>query len=248
MPKSIFLFNGGNYKAEIDNGRDRVPLTPVEADCVFFDTQLNNRNETATSSGAELNMSQYAKEFSDLEVGDEIFMGLLPDASFYRGIWFHAYNAVKGFEVDVDLVPVKDVYDAYVAGAGDATGVDPLAGAETLSFAFADGVCNSSCDAVQLAQGDPKKDYDDFRNNSGQAGLPFDPVYVGLGVSLYIRVTVTALGQLGTDEGACCGKCKKDSYPTYKAGAILDTTCASKQRNYQACCGVAAACGECGDC
>jgi hypothetical protein len=247
MPRSIFLFNGGNYKAGIDNGRDRVPLTPVEADNIFLDKELGNRAETGTSSGAELRMAEYAKEFSDLAVDDEIFMGLLPDAAFYRGIWFHAYNAVKGFTVEVSLVPVKDVYDAYVANDGDATGVAELAGSEVITFDFSDGVCHSSCDAVQLATMH-NNEYNDHRNNAGQVGLPFDPVFAGLGNALYIRVKVVDLGQLGTSEGACCGKCNKDAYPTFKAGAILDTTCAEKQRNYRACCGVDAGCGECGDC
>lgn len=246
MANAKFLFNGGNYKIDQDDGRERLPLNPMEAELLFLDPEL--LSETGTSHGAELDMSEYASRFCDLAVGDEIFMGVLPDAAFYRGIWMHMYNKVDGFTVDVDLVPVKDVWDAYQAG--DACGVDPLAGAETQAADFTDGVCQATKDACDLAtlwQKDQTQ-YENYRNNDGQVATPFDPVYAGLGQSLYIRVTVTALGSLGTADTKKCGTCKGNSYPSFKAGAVLDTLCGDKQRVVAPCCGVKAPCQEsCGE-
>lgn len=242
MANAKFLFNGGMYKIDQDDGRERIPLNPMEAELVFVDPEF--LSETGTSSGAELDMHEYASCFCDLAPGDEIFFGLLPDSAIYRGIWAHMYNAVDGFTADIDLVPVKDVWDAYQAG--DACGVAPLAGAETQAIDFTDGVKHATKDACQLA-GLWEKDeelWENYRNNDGQVATPFDPVHAGLGQSLYIRMTVTALGALGDSETACCSKCKGNSYPSFKAGAILDTLCADKQRVVNKACGVDAPCRE----
>ena len=237
MANAIFLFNGGNYKIDQDDGRERIPLNPAEAEMVFLDPEL--LGETGTSHGAELNMSEYAHLFCDLAVGDEIFMGLLPDAAFYRGTWLHMYNKVPGFEVCIDLVPVVDVWDAHEAG--NACGVAPLAGTVPQVGDFTDGVCQATKDACSKAElwG---TEHTDYRNNDGQVATPYPAVHAGLGKSLYIRLTVKALGDLGTSGDKKCSKCKGDSYPSFKAGAILDTVCGDKQRVTAPCCGVAAPC------
>lgn len=242
MANALFLFNGGNYKIDQDDGRERIPLNPMEAELIFLDPEL--LSETGTSHGAELNMHEYANLFCDLAVGDEIFMGILPDAAFYRGIWMHMYNKVEGFTVDVDLVPIKDVWDAYEAG--DACGVAPLAGAETQAADFTDGVCQATKDACMLANLWEKDEtqYENYRNNDGQVATPFDAVYAGLGQSLYIRLTVTALGALGSSDTPVCTKCRGDTYPSFKAGAVFDTLCGDKQRVVNQCCKVDTACSK----
>jgi len=215
MANAKFLFNGGNYKLDQDDGRERIPLNPHEAEMLFVDPAF--LSETGTSHGAEIDLKYFASCLCDAAVGDEIFIGVLPDSAMYRGIWAHAYNAVPGFTVDVDLVPIKDVWDAYEAG--DACGVAPLAGAETQALDFTDGVGHSTKDACQLA-GLWEKDeaqWENYRNNDGQVATPFDPVHAGLGQSLYIRLTITALGNLGNSGEACCSKCKNDAYPSLKA-------------------------------
>lgn len=239
--KSIFLFNGGNYKVDIDDGRERVALTRIEAEMLFLDPEL--LSETGTSHGAELQMAEYSKLFSDLAVGDAIYMGLLPDAAFYRGIWFHGYHKVQGFQVAVDLVPVKEIYDAVLLG-NDPNAVPRLAGTEEQAFDFTNGVQEATKDAVQKAKLWDKNEnvYEKYRNNLGQVATPFDAVYAGLGQSLYIRVRIVDLGALGSSEQACCSSCKGEAYPTFKAGAVVDTLCGHKQRVARFCCGVDAPC------
>lgn len=241
MPKAIFLYNGGNYKIDIDDGRVRVPQNYQEAESIFIDNQLSDQ-DMGNSHGAELNMSHFANLFCDLAADDEIFFGILPDAAFYRAIWVHMYNKVDGFVADFDLVSIKDVYEAHLKG--DATGVPAFAGTEVQEADFTDGVCNATKDAVLLAkQWDKDADqWEKYRNNDGQVATAFDPVFAGLGQSLYLRMTVKELGNLGDSAEATCSKCRRDSYPFFKAGAILDVTCGDKQRVTSACCGLDSPC------
>jgi len=87
--------------------------------------------------------------------------------------------------------------------------------------------------------------YTDYRNNDGQVAKPFDAVHAGLGKSLYIRVKVKALGDLGAEGGCNCGS----NYPTFKVGAVLDELCADKQRVLDRNCGTSSPCKKgCNDC
>ena len=241
--KSIFLFDGGNYKIDIDDGRERVPLTRIESELLFIDPEL--LSETGTGHGAELEMSEFPELFSDLQVGDQIFMGVLPDSAFYRGIWVHGYNKVQGFKIDVDFVPVRDIYDAVLLGT-DLSAVERLAGTPVQSFDFTNGVKEATKDAVQksVLWNNDENYHELYRNNLGQVATPFEAVHAGLGMSLYIRVTVVELGALGKSEDSCCSKCGGDSYPIFKAGAVLDTLCGEKQRVTRFCCGIDAPCHE----
>ena len=240
MPKTIFLFDGGNYKRGLDDGRVRVPLTPQEAEMVFADPEVPAN--TDNSIGTELPMQKYAAELCGLAVGDEIFVGLAPDAAFYRGLWMHSYDAVEGFAVDYDLVKVTDVYDAWLAG--DASGVAPYAG--TLSYDFANGLGNATKDACQLAAlwGGVHTDY---RNNDAAVFEPINPgLFAKLSEALYMRLTVTAVGSFGSNAegGSCCSKCGKDAYPTVQVGALYDQLCIDKQRTQVFCNCNEILCGE----
>lgn len=243
MAKSIFLFDGGNYKRGIDSGRVRVPLTPQEAELIFADPELPG--DTDNSIATELNMKKYASELCQLEVGDELFVGLAPDAAVYRGMWMMSFDALPGLTVDVDLVPVKDVYTQWVNNNGDATGVATTlnTGPSTLSYDFADGLGHSTKDANDLADlyGGAVTDH---RNNDALQVSAFATQRPALlGQSVYFRLTVTGVpGNL--PEGGCCSSCGEDAYPTFQVGAWYDRLCVDKQRVRKFCNCPESLCGE----
>jgi hypothetical protein len=187
-------------------------------------------------------MTKYAGLMCDLAVDDEIFVGLAPDAALYRGLWMMSFDAVAGFTVDVDLVSVAEEYANFQAGLGAvSTPVNPA----PLAYDFTNGLGDATKDACQKAElwGGVHTDY---RNNNALLFEPMAPaVFAGLGQSLYMRLTVTALGEFGGDSAeACCNTCGGDNYPTFQVGAIYDRLCADKQRVRNFCNCPEKLCGE----
>jgi len=230
---TFFLFNGGNYKRNLDDGRIRVPLTTSEAEQVFFDPALTGQVD-GNSHRTELALNAYSDYLSSLAVGDEIFVAVFPDAAVYRGLWMGSYSALAGMTADAELVSVTDVCDAYVANDGDASGVAAFAGTPTISYDFGNGMMNSTKDAEQQAclyDGDAS----DFRNNDAlvyEGIIP--PVPALLGQALYLRLTITAVpATLG--DGGCCGSCGEGQLPIFAAGIIADEICFDKQKITNTC-------------
>lgn len=242
---TYFLFHGGEYKRQIDDGRIRVPLTPTESESIFFDPALAGQVD-GNSHRTEVHMGAYAEQLSGLAVGDELFIGIFPDAAVYRGLWVGSYSALAGMTADFDLVSIADVCDAYVANNGDASGVAGVTGVTPISYDFADGMRNASKDAVQLAclhGNDPS----DHRNNDA---LVYEnivpPVPALLGGALYLRMTITAVpATLG--EGGCCGSCGEGQLPYLAAGVIADEICFDKQKITNTC-NCPETLGKCGGC
>lgn len=237
MSKIHFLVNGGNYKLGIDDGRIRVPLNDQEAERVFTDPEL--LSETGTTTGAELNMKHHSDLFCDLQAGDEIIFGLFADSAIYRGIWVHAFNKVKGFVADFDLVSVKDVYEASLSGSP--IGVPMYVGTQHATMDFTNGVGNATCDAVQMA-GVFGSDHSKFRNKHGQVVKMFEPVHASLGDSLYMRMTIVEVGSLGQSGTSSCASCGKAAYPLFKAGVVFDAIAVDKQRVTETVCQIGVNC------
>lgn len=229
MPKSIFLYDGGMYKRGVDSGRSRVPLTPEEAQLVFYDPEVPA--DTDNSIGTELNMQKYASELCNLEVGDELFIGVVPDAALYRGVWMMSFDAVPGLTADYDLVSVADVFAQWAGNNGDATGVPGFYAdaSGTINYDFADGLGNSTKDAQDLAalyQDSPSV----YRNEAALQISPYvAPQPALLGQALYMRLTITAVPADQTETG-CCSSCDQPNSPTLQVGAIYDRLCVDKQR------------------
>jgi len=224
MPNAIFLFDGGEYKRGTDDGRSRVPLTTTEAQMIFYDPELPG--DTDNSIGAELNMQKYSSEFCDLAVGDEIFVGVVPDAAVYRGLWMMSFDAIAGLQMDLDLVSVSDVYNAHLLG--DATGVAAW-DAAALSYDFADGVGQATKDTYQQLELHGGV-YADYRNNDAVVGVNLAaPKIALLGEALYLRLTVTE-NDSTVGDSSCCSTCLKDTNPTFQVGAVYDRMCVDKQR------------------
>lgn len=222
MSKQIFLFDGGLYKANEDNGRVRVPLTPEEAQLVFYDPEIPG--DTDNSIGSTLDMGVYASQFAGLEVGDEIFVGLVPDAVVLRGIWMNAFDAIEGFKVKADLVSVPDVYE----NLGEAQ--PTFEGTASLEYDFKDGLGHATIDAIGEAKfwGGEASDY---RNLEALKAKFFDQTLAPLGQSTYLRITVVELGEFGENApDGCCAGCGQKRYPTFQIGAIYDRICVDKQR------------------
>ena len=234
MVDPIFLFNGGFYKRGIDDERLRVPLTPHEIDSVFYDPHVPR--DTDNSIKTELNMARYADLFCDLEAGDEIYVGLVPDAAIYRGLWAMSFNAVAGFKVTFDLVRARDVYNAVVNNQS-LKGLPAADGTTDLPYDFANGLGDASCDAMIKAELPYGGDYDSYRNNTALAFAPIDPAkFAPLGEAMYIRMTIDEMGELGVDpDDPCCSHCNKPKYPTFEVGALYDRLCADKQRLQKYC-------------
>lgn len=239
---AIFLFHGGNYKRGVDDERLRIPLTKPEIDEVFYDPEVPS--DTDNSIATELNMNRYADMFCKLAVDDEIFVGLVPDAAVYRGLWLLAFTCAEGFTVDIDLIKCQDVIDAIEAG-NDGTGLTPVNPAP-LQFDFTNCVGDATCDAVTKAALPYGKDYEDYRNDEGMKALLFDPMFAKLGGAMYIRLKVTALGDVNADPAQnCCNSCKSPRYPKFQVGAIYDRLCADKQRHQRYCnCGDSGLCSD----
>lgn len=225
--KTYFLFDGGNYKLVEDNGRERSPLTDVESQMIVIDPELPG--DTDNSIGSELVMSKYADLFCDLEVGDEIMVGLVPDVTLIRGLWLGNYDAVDGFQVTADLVSVRDVYKAHADGSTDS--VPPFEGVSLLNFDFSNGLGDATKDAVYKASMTGKK-VSDYRNEDALKLEVFPaPVFAGLGQSTYLRIKVNSLGSLGSNStDGCCNSCGDVTYPRFKVGVVYDNICFDKQR------------------
>lgn len=245
MAKSIFLFNGGNYKIFTDDGRLRVPLTQEELDMVFYDPEVPN--DTDNSIGTELDMGVWKEALCDLEVDDEIFLALVPDATLVRGLWAMSFDAIDGFTVEFDLIQGSLVAENMLTGDGLALGL--ATSGSTLAYDFTNGLGDATCDAVTKA-GLPWGSgvYGDYRNPEALQGEIFDPaLFLKLGMAMYIRMKVVALGDLNGGDGGCCNKCNKPTWPTFQIGAIYDRLCADKQRTKKFCnCDLP--CGCAGDC
>lgn len=240
--KAIFLFDGGSYKRGEDDGRVRLPLTVEEAHSVFYDPEVPADSDNTI--GTQIAMSRWSNQFCDLVVGDEIFVSVLPDAAVYRGLWMGSFDKVNGFTVDVELVSVRDV--AAAAALGDPLiDIPRVAGTEVLPYDFTNGMCESIKDAVDLTKlwGGA---WSDYRNSEALQGVMFndpsaDPAinqhFAKLGDALYIRLTVTALGDLGDAPDGTCGSCSQPLYPEFQVGAIYDRICFDKGRvrNYCNC-------------
>lgn len=234
MDQPILLFHGGNYKRGIDDWRLRVPLTPKEIDETFYDPDVPN--DTDNSIGSELNMADFEELFCSLEQGDEIYVALMPDACIYRGIWAMAFNPVKDFTVRFDLVRARDLYNAWVAGTS-MKGLPAVAGTAALDYDFSDGLGYDSWTAETNAKTAwAKGGYDYYRNNAALKWAGFDTAhFAALGEAMYIRMTVTQVGEAGTfDPGTCC-TCGKPKFPVFQIGCIYDRMCADKQRHVKYC-------------
>lgn len=228
------LFNGGNYKRGIDDWRVRIPLNEKEIDEVFYDPDVPN--DTDNSIGSEFNMSEFEELFCNLEVGDELYLVLLPDACIYRGLWAMAFNPVKGFTVRFDCVRARDLYNAWVGGQS-MKGLPAVAGTASLDYDFSDGLGFDSWTAETNAKTPwAAGDYNYYRNNAALKWAGFDTqFFAALGEAMYIRMTVTAVGEAGTsDPGVCC-TCGKPKFPVFQIGAIYDRMCADKQRHVKYC-------------
>ena len=225
MARLYFLFNGGNVK-KVDDGRNRVPLTPQEAEVIFYDTELPG--DTDNSIGGRFDFNQMSCYLQDLAVGDEIMIGVAPDAALYRGFWFGAQDKAEGLEVIYDLVSIADVHEAYLAG--NAAGVAAKNPTGVMSYDFADGLGEGSCDAnIDAAlYGDA---YTDFRNNAALKFEPFAaPLFLGLGQAVYFRITIVALPDAPDENDPnCCNSCDSKNDPMFQFGAIYDRTCFDKQ-------------------
>lgn len=244
--RSLFLFNGGMYKRGVDSGRLRVPLTTEEAELVFADPELPG-NYLDNTISTELNMKKYASELCNLAVGDELFVGLIPDASVIRGLWMLSFDALPGFTVTADLVSVKDVWTAYEDNDGDATGVPRAyaAASALLSYDFTNGLGHSTKDAVALA-GLYGGVYTDYRNNDALVASRYaTPQVTLLGESMYIRLIVTAIPTEPLSDTGCCSACNEDNVPTFQVGAWYDQLCADKQRVRKYCNCPRSLCGGC---
>lgn len=233
MNEPIFLFHGGMYKRGVDDERKRVPMAPHEADLLFYDPHVPY--DTDNSIRTELDMGRYAELWCHLEVGDEIYVGLLPDAALYRGIWAMAFNAVPGFKVEFDLVRIRDVWNALVNNR-DLKGIRamPMPGGRAfLPYDFTDGVGMSPYQAMTLAKLPyGKGSYDAYRNNAALKYAPIDPdFFAQLGESMYIRMTVKELGEFGNIQpDGCCSNCHESKYPKFQVGVVYDRLCVDKAR------------------
>lgn len=240
---AIFLFNGGTYKYNVDDGRLRVPLTLPEIDSVVYDPE--HPADTDNSIGTEINLNQYKDILCDLAVGDKIFIGLVPDAVLVRGLWNLTFKGVDGFTGDLSLVMATDVLADIEAGSDGSAAADAIT---AMSIDFADYIGDAPCDAVTTSNLPWMADYDDesIRNPDAlTASILETPVFLKLRQACYIVLTVTALPTTDAADSACCNNCNAVTYPHFQAGVIYDRLCADKLRRKRACnCGDTGLCSE----
>lgn len=231
MPKVIYLYHGGNYKKGIDDFRLRVPLRPAELDEVFYDPHVpyHGDNSIATT----LDMGEYADILCNLQVGDEVYVAILPDAALYWGMWAMSFTPVNGFKVEFDLVRGRDVWNAWV-NEQELSGLPRVPGTMALPYDFTNGLGHNSWNAITVSKLPWNSgNYDDFRNNAALEWVAYNPaLFAFLGEAMYIRMTVKELGDfsLQMQDGGCCNYCLKRRYPTFQVGMVYAHICADKQR------------------
>ena len=233
MNEPLFLFYGGNYKRNIDDHRIRVPLTPVEIDSLVYDPHVPL--DTDNSISTELDMGEFADLFCDLKKDDEIYIGVLPDACVYRGVWAMSFNAVKDFQVKFDLVRMRDVHNALVQG-NPLKALPAVPNTAALNYDFSDGLGDAPEDALTKSKLPYGGKYDTYRNNAALKFAAITPgFFTALGEAMYIRMTIVKVGDAGkTDEGNCCS-CGKPKFPVFQVGCLYDRLCAEKTRHQRYC-------------
>lgn len=225
----IFYFDGSFYKRGIDDGRLRVALETPEIDAIVYDPEVPG--DTDNSIGTEVNMNNDADIFCGLAVGDEIMIGLVPDAVLVRGLWSLTYRGVEGLNGTIDLVKCQDVIDDIDSG-GDGSGLAAYIG--TLTPALDKNLGHPPCAGEVVGQLP-------WNSNAGYAGttvrdpsaftsVVVDPIFLNLREACYIRLTITAIPDYSSEETACCTECTKVEYPHFSVGVIYDRTCADKLR------------------
>ena len=108
---------------------------------------------------------------------------------------------------------------------------------QALDYDFSDGLGYDSWTAETNAKTPwAAGDYNYYRNNAALKWAGFDTqFFAALGEAMYIRMTITAVGEAGTsDPGVCC-TCGKPKFPVFQIGAIYDRMCADKQRHVKYC-------------
>ena len=230
MPKVIYLFHGGNYKKNIDDGRLRIPLRPGELDEVFYDPHVPYHGDNSIAT--ELDMGEYADVLCDLQPGDEVYLAVLPDAALYWGMWAMSFTPIKGFKVEFDVVRGRDVYNAWV-NEQELSGLPRVPGTVALPYDFTDGLGHNSWNAITISKLPWNSgNYDDYRNNAALEWVPYNPsLFAFLGEAMYIRMTVKELGEFNLAmEEQCCNYCLKRKFPTFQVGMVYAHICADKQR------------------
>lgn len=243
---AIYLFNGANYKRGIDDGRLRVPLTLPEIDAIVYDPEVPN--DTDNSIGTEINLNQYSDILCDLAAGDQIFIGLVPDATLIRGIWSLTFQGVEGFAGDIDLVKCTDVLDDIEAdGDGSAAAMYLGTHAIPLDKTLGNPPCGMGVVAAELPwiAGDDGYESTEVRDPEAFAATVIEPTYLLLREACYIRLTVTAIPEEADTDSDCCLSCTEVTYPHFQVGITYDRTCADKLRNRRWCnCGTTGLCNE----
>jgi len=209
------LFHGGNYKRGIDDGRTRKFLTQPELDMVLLDCAL--------PESWMLHMSRH-DELNRMQVGDFYYIGVLPDGIMVEMLWLVPQDGYNGLEVELQLVDANEVHDLHCAKA-DVSQATKFG--DKLEADLSVGLCEASCDAIDLACMHDD-DYSDHRHPEAYQYVQFDPsIVVPLGKAVYIRMEIKAFTPADNNQCVTCSG--KIGLPKLQYGAVVHDMEINKQ-------------------
>ena len=213
--KNHFLFHGGNYKSNIDDGEIRQPLSPIELLSIHRDPDVPHEKLDNAITG-HLHMAKY-DYLKDLAVDDCIFLAVLPDVTGYRGMWALIQDGYPEMEGELQLVNATEIHELHCAG-------DDLNRATTygtaLEVCLAEGLGVDPCglqDTIDFEGGT----LEDHHNPNAFCGGYFAaPMLAGVGQALYLRLKITKMPEEAPTD---CGQCGADiGLPYFQWGVIID--------------------------
>jgi hypothetical protein len=170
-----------------------------------------------------LNMSRH-DELNAMQVGDFYYIGVIPDGVTVEMLWVVPQSGYDGLEVELQLVDANEVHDLNCAKA-DISQASKVGG--KLSADLSVGLCEASCDAVDLAcmHGDT---YEDHRHPEAHQWTQFNPpIVLPLGKAAYIRMEIKKYTPASSDSCVTCNS--KIGLPKLQYGAIVDDLEINKQ-------------------
>lgn len=229
-----FLFNGGPYKHNVDDGQIRKPLNCAEVQLLEHDPEVPG--DTDNSVGGTFDLAKFPDVASKLKVDDALYVQIIPDATIIRGLWAMAGSAYNGFKFELELVDACKVYEAIKAGN---LGTTVGAVASPLVYDAADGLGCSIIDAVSHAAVEDRENCDGWKDHRNTDALQFNVfpmtswVKAGIGQAFYIRMIIKELPDPLPDNQ--CKECGLDTWPEIQLGAFTDKVCVEKNRIKRAC-------------
>lgn len=242
------IFMGGMYVSARwnvgDNGLYRRWLSCSDAEQLMIDPEFQAVAQTALGVNFNLNNRDYRTVLEQAQVGDYLYMMLLPPLLGYRGFWATPKDYIPGLILSPEVVSICDVANIVYCNKplSDLDNLPSRIPSYPIDFNYALG--NAVIDAIQLGQGEQRPWTDFRRGDAGIAEYLPEPFILKRNEGSYLRFKI--LSKPAMEHIGCCAGCGCHQWGRFDAGFIVDRTCMILNESmYQYCACIPGACGSC---